>query len=756
MIRRSNKKNFFKARQQISSSKSHYSRQLVPRRRYCAVSPFKWYHVIFTLVIISFSSHIIILDMDVRQQFEGKRWALPARVFARPLELYTGKSLTTTALIEELKALGYQKVRSLNEPGQYYRQGNNFFIMTRTFKFWDTIELSRRVQINVQYNKVKSISELNPNRQLTLFRLPPKLIGKIYPSHHEDRILVMLDKVPPLLMGGIIAVEDRNFFNHYGISMQGLMRAIKANIKARKWVQGGSTITQQLVKNFYLTPERTFERKFNEAIMALLLEWHYGKKQILEAYINEVYMGQDGNRAIHGMGQAARFYFGRPLIELKLPQIALLVGLIRGASFYNPHKYPKRALLRRNLVLDVMVAQGVLNSDEAKIAKTAPLGITKDIIESKFPYPAFIELVRHQLHQYYDEKDLHSKGLQIFTTLDPYLQKFSEQIVIKGLKKLERKTRKARRLEGVIVVTHVDNGEVLALVNSRRPDFAGFNRPLNAERQIGSLVKVAIYLTALENPKRYSLTTPISDAPYSWYNKYNGKVWRPRNYGKRSHGRIPLYKAFAHSYNIATVRLGMRLGLKKVFNTLERLGIERESILKKKYPAMLLGAMHLSPMEVIQMYQTIASGGFRVPVQAIRDVLDHEGKPLQRYALSMEQNFDEGSIFLLNYALQLVLTIGTGRDAAKTLPKNMVLAGKTGTTNNLRDSWFVGFGSELLALVWVGRDDNKPMGLSGGEGAMVVWADFMRTLRPQSLAPAVPKNVGWRTTKEGLMPYIIR
>jgi penicillin-binding protein 1B len=754
MLRKPNKKKFFKTRHQIES-KSHQAKQPISRR-YCSAFPFKWYQVVLMLVILSVSSHVIVLDLDVRQQFEGKRWALPARVYARPLELYTGKRLTTTTLTEELKALGYQKVRPLSEPGQYYRQGHHFFIKTRTFNFWDTIELSRMVKISIQHHKVKSINELNPNRPLTLFRLPPKLIGKIYPSHHEDRILVTLDKVPSLLIDAVIAVEDRNFFNHYGISLQGLMRAIRVNAKAKKWVQGGSTITQQLVKNFYLTPERTFKRKFNEAIMALLLEWHYGKQQILEAYINEVYMGQDGDRAIHGMGQAARFYFGRPLTELKLPQLALLVALIRGPSFYSPHQSPKRALERRNLVLDMMAEQGTLSSDEVKLSKTAPLGITKDIIESKFPYPAFIELVRHQLHQTYDEKDLRSEGLQIFTTLDPSLQKFSERIVIKGLKKLERKTRQARRLEGVMIVTHVDNGEVLALVNSRKPDFPGFNRPLNAERQIGSLVKVAVYLTALENPKRYSLTTPISDAPYTWVNRYNGKVWKPKNYGRRSHGRVPLYKALAYSYNIATVRLGMRLGLKKVFNTLERLGIERESVLKKKYPAMLLGAMQLSPMEVIQMYQTIASGGFRVPVRAIREVLDHKGKPLQRYGLSMEQHFDEGSIFLLNYALQQVLSIGTARKVAKTLPKDMVLAGKTGTTNSLRDSWFAGFGSELLVLVWVGRDDNKPMGLSGGEGALVIWADFMRTFRPKSQVPTTPRNVKWHKTEEEQIPYIIR
>jgi penicillin-binding protein 1B len=700
--------------------------------------------------------YVTALDVQVREQFEGKRWALPARVYARPLELYTGKRLTTTVLLEELKALGYRKVSKLDAPGQYNRQGNDFLILTRAFKFWDATDPSRVVRVRIQGNRVNSIHELQPTRQLALFRLPPKLIGKIYPTHHEDRILVTLDEVPQPLIDALVAMEDRNFFNHFGISIRGLSRAMLANFRAGEWVQGGSTLTQQLVKNLYLSPERTLKRKFNEALRAILLEWHYSKEQILQAYMNEVYLGQDGNRAIHGMGQAARFYFGRPLKELKLPQLALLVSLIRGASIYNPDKHPERALARRNLVLDLMADQGLLNSKDAKIAKGTPLGITKDTIESEFPYPAFIGLVRHQLHQDYKEEDLRSEGLQVFTTLDPYIQKLGEQVMKKGLKKLERRNRKARKLEGAMVVTSSENGEVLALINGKNPHYDGFNRPINAVRQIGSLVKVAVYLTALEDNTRYSLTTLLNDSPYTWRDKRTGEVWKPKNYDHRSHGQVPLVKALAYSYNLATVRLGMKVGLDTVYDTLKRMGIEREKVFAHKFPSMLLGSIHLSPLEVAQMYQTIATGGFRVPVRGIRDVLDHKGKPLQRYALSVEQNFEEGPVFLLNYALQKVLKIGTGRKVARTLPSSMVLAGKTGTTNDSRDSWFAGISSELVMVTWVGRDDNRPMGLSGGTGAMVVWADFIKKVRPEALKPVTPKNVEWRSSKHGRMPYVVR
>lgn len=712
---------------------------------------FRWRWVALILILGFVAYYTISLDIKVRDQFEGKRWALPARVYARPLELYTGMRIAPQTLEQELKALGYRKASSPNEAAQYRRKRNNILITTRAFKFWDSTEPSRRVQVRFVGNQIKSMSELKPNRRLTLLRLAPRLIGKIYPSHHEDRILVRLPEVPQTLIDALISMEDRIFYEHWGISPRGLARAFLANIKAGKNVQGGSTITQQLVKNFYLTPERTFKRKINEAIMALLLEWHYTKDQILEAYLNEVFLGQDGNRAIHGMGMAAYFYFGRPLDELKLPQLALLISLIRGASIYNPRKHPKRAIERRNLTLDVMAAQKKITVSEAKQAKAKSLDITKKATESRFPYPAFIGTVRHQLHKDYKEEDLRSEGLQIFTTLDPFIQKKGEQVMIKGLKKLERQRRKTRNLQGAMVVTNSTNGEILALINGKNPHYAGFNRPLNAVRQIGSLVKVAVYLAALEKSRTYDLTTRIDDTPYIWKDEKTGEVWRPKNYDHRLHGRVPLIRALVKSYNLATVHLGMELGLNHIQKALRRLGVERDF---RMYPSVLLGSLALSPLEVAQMYQTIAGGGFRTPVRAIRAVLNHEGQPLKRYAVSVPKAFDAAPVFLLNYALQKVVRKGTGRKVGKTLPSKMILAGKTGTSNDLRDSWFAGYGSELLAVAWVGRDDNKPMGLSGGSGAMVIWGDFMKTVGRRSVAPVTPSDVQWRSKGGERMPFI--
>ncbi|MCK5720092.1 MAG: penicillin-binding protein 1B [Thiomargarita sp.] len=712
---------------------------------------FRWRWVALLILLFFFGKYIVQLDNIVREQFEGKRWDVPARVYARPLELYAGTNITISNLIKELKTLGYRKTSNLKNPGEYKYHGRNVFIKTRVFHFWDGVEPSRTIKLNIYGNKVKSIYDFTSKNNLALFRIEPKLIGKIYPLHQEDRILLSLDEMPETLKKAVIAVEDRRFYEHWGVSLRGLLRAMLVNLRAGKWVEGGSTITQQLIKNFYLSSDRKLSRKINEAFMALLLEWHYSKEQILEAYLNEVYLGQDGKRAIHGMGMAARFYFARPLDELKLPQIALLVSLIRGASIYNPRRHSQRAVERRNLVIDIMARQDKINIVESELAKVEALDITKKPMESKFLYPAFMGLVRYQLHKDYDQKDLRSRGLQIFTTLDTTMQKKSEQVMIKGLKKLERSTRKARKLQGAMVITGSESGEVLALVNGKNPHYAGFNRPLNAVRPIGSLAKVATYLTALENSRYYDLMTTLNDTPYEWTDERTGETWKPRNYDKRLHGSVPLYKALAYSYNLASVHLGIDLGLNLVKESLIKLGVKREF---NMYPSVLLGGISLSPFEVAQMYQTIASGGFGVPVRAIRDVLTHEGQPLKRYSLNIEKHFDAAPIFLLNYALQKALRTGTGKKVAKELPSSMILAGKTGTSNDLRDSWFAGFSSEVLAVTWVGRDDYKPMGLSGGSGALVIWKDFIKSVRPKAVAPIIPNNIQWRYVNGTKFPFI--
>ena len=700
---------------------------------------FPWWRLAIVALVI-LAGYLVWLDATVRAQFEGKRWALPAKVYARPLELYAGLQLTPGEFARELDALHYRRAASPDRPGEMARHGDRFVLVSRAFHFWDGEEPSRALRVTFRDGAVSAVSDRDSGTRLDLVRLDPVQIGAIYPARKEDRILVRLQNVPPLLVKTLLAVEDRHFYQNWGIEPKAILRALLADLRAGATVQGGSTITQQLVKNLFLSNRRTLTRKLQEAIMAVLVELHYSKDEILETYLNEVYLGQDGARAIHGFGLASRFYFQEPLNALKPVQVALLVGLVKGPSYYDPRRHPKRALARRNVVLDVMASQGVIDGARARRARSRPLGVVQHEPESVNAYPAFLDLVRRQLSRDYREQDLTSDGLRIFTTLDPQVQSLLEQTIERRLAILERGRRLPKdSLEGAAVVTATDSGEVLALVGGRHPRYAGFNRALDAVRQIGSLVKPAVYLTALEQPGRYTLATLLDDNPLR-VKSANGKVWAPQNYDRQFHGRVPLYEALAHSYNVATARVGMAVGAGPVIDTLHQLGVQRPL---KPYPSLFLGAQGLTPLEVTQMYQTLANGGFRAPLRTIRAVLDARGQPLKRYPLTVDQVAPAGPVYLVDTALQHVVSEGTGSGLSRLLPAGLNAAGKTGTTDDLRDSWFAGFTGDRLAVVWLGRDDNHSTGLTGASGAMQVWGRLMARLHPRPLTLSGGGGVKW-------------
>jgi penicillin-binding protein 1B len=694
------------------------------------------------------SGFALYLDITVRMQFEGKRWAMPARVYARPLELYAGMKLRPEQLALELAMLDYRVAADPREPGSYRRQGDEFIIVTRAFTFWDEAQPALPLQAEFDGTHMGALTHRDTGKPVTLARLDPVLIGGIYPAHNEDRVLVRFDEIPPHLVKALIAIEDRQFYSHHGFSARGTARALVTILRGGG-VQGGSTLTQQLVKNFFLTPERTLRRKFTELIMALLLELHYTKDEILEAYANEIYLGQDGNRAIHGFGLASHFYFDRPLSRLDLPQAALLVGLVKGPSSYDPRRQPARALARRNLVLQEMRKLDFITQAQYVAARATPLGVVEKAPEGTSRYPAFVELVHRQLQRDYREEDLRSEGLQIFTTLDPLAQTSAERALTGRLTQLEKDRRlPPKALEGAIVVSHSQNGEVQALVGGRNTRFEGFNRALDAARPVGSLMKPVIYLTALERPNSYTLATLLDDSPLVW--KERGTTdWEPQNYDKEFHGQVPLRVSLANSYNVSTARLGLALGVRHVMDKAHDLGVERDL---RAFASSLLGADSLSPLEVTQMYQAFASGGFRVPLRAIREVLMADGQPLQRYPLSVEQVIEPGPAYLVTHALQTVVQEGTANALKYYLSPDLQIAGKTGTTNDLRDSWFAGYTGDRLAVVWIGRDDNQPIQMTGAGGAMTVWGEMMARLDPDPLIPPVPENIesAWIDPETGL------
>ncbi len=697
-------------------------------------------------VAAAFTLH---LDAAVRERFEGKRFALPAKVYARPLELYPGLQLRPSELVAELALLGYRATSQPRDPATYRWGEQTLELVTRPFVFGDGPQAAISVRVEFHAGKVEKLLDLEKDQPLYLVRLDPALIGGIYPGDNEDRILVRLEEVPQKVVDALIAVEDRRFYSHRGIDPRGIARALVTTARGGA-VQGGSTVTQQLVKNFYLTSERTLRRKFTEMVMAILLEVRYSKEEILETYLNEVYLAQDGNRAIHGIGLASSYFFDKPVGHLTVQEAALLVGMLKGPSYYSPRRHPQRALERRNLVLAQMAGEGYIGAEELRAARAAPLGVLERPPRGTSPHPAFLSLVHRQLRRDYRDQDLRSEGLQILTTLDPRVQRAAESALSRRLAQLENgRGMKSGTLQGALVVTSTQSAEVQAVVGGRDARVEGFNRALDARRPIGSLIKPVLYLTALQQAHSYTLATLLDDSPLVL--KQAGSAdWEPQNYDKAFHGQVPLRVALMNSYNVSAARLGLDVGIPRIMANVRLLGVERHL---PEHPSSVLGVNALSPLEVAQIYQTIAGGGFRMPLRTIREVLTADGEPLQRYPLHVEQVVDPAPLHLVTVAMQDVVRQGTGRGLSAYLPPGVEVAAKTGTTNDFRDSWFAGFTGDRLAVAWVGRDDNQPAGLTGSSGAMTVWGEMMASLHPEPLILVPPDNIeyAWIDPASGLL-----
>jgi penicillin-binding protein 1B len=677
------------------------------------------------------------LDQVVQARFEGQRWALPAKVYGRSLDLYPGAPVTLLHLKQTLDGLGYRQVKHPDRPGEYSNYRGRVLLRTRAFHFPDIHRPSNYLEVVLDDQGIDTLKRAATGEPVGHYRIEPRLIGSLRSAHGEDRILLTREELPEMLVSALVAVEDRNFYRHIGIDPIAIGRALWANLRAHRVVQGGSTLTQQLVKNFFLSSERTLWRKFNEALMALIVDLRYSKDEILEAYANEIYLGQQGGRAIHGFALASRFYFNRPLQELTLPRLAMLVTLVRGPSAYDPRRHPQQAKQRRHLVLQLMQEQDLISATQAAHASEASLGVEQGSLRSSGS-PAFMDLIKRQLRRDYREEDLNAGGLRIFSTLDPWLQEQAEQALSEQLQALETaRSISAGTLQGALTLADVETGEVAALVGDRNPRYAGFNRALDAVRPVGSLIKPAIYLSALSLPSRYHLFTPLEDKPIR-IKGANGEVWAPENYDNLSHQQVNLQQALVESLNLATVHLGLSVGLRPVIDSLYELGIRRPM---PAYPSLLLGAVSLSPLEMTQMYQTLANGGFSATLKSIREVTDAEGNPLARYPLEIESRADTRAVYLLRRALNEVTHSGTGKALQWLLPKHTEVAGKTGTTDKLRDSWFAGFDRRRVAVAWVGQDDNRPTGLTGSSGAMRIWAELMKRIGIYSLTEELPRGV---------------
>lgn len=691
-------------------------------------------------LLVLFALWVAYLDAVVTRTFESHRWTVPSRVYARPLDLYAGKPLTPGQLLAELRELGYREVPAPDAPGQYAasRDGLVVRLVTRGFAFPEGVTRPQVATVRFSAARVEALTAAG-----RVLRLEPVVVGAIRPRQAEDRLLMRLAERPPYLAEALFAVEDQNFPDHFGVSPRGILRALFVNVSAGQVQQGGSTLTQQLVKNFYLDSERSITRKLTEMVMAVLLELHYDKNTILETYLNEIFLAQAGPRAVHGFALASEYYFGRPGRELRLHEVALLVGLVKGPSQYNPWKHPERALARRNLVIDMLAAGNRVDGATADAARAQPLGVVPVPRLRLNRYPAYLSLVRAELRTRLDEDMLAREGLSVFTALDPGAQLAAEAAVVDTLARLEQQ-HAVTGLEASLVVASPQTGEIEAAVGGRDVDFAGFNRVADARRSIGSLMKPVVFLAALSRPQEYSLASWVSDAPVEARTR-GEPPWRPANYDRVSHGEAPdhnvmLIDALSHSWNQATARLGLKLGVDTVLAQARRLGVTADL---PPYPSVMLGTATLSPLEVLGMYQPLAAGGLHLPPQAVRGVLDAGGQVLLVRATRTERVMTPATAFLVTHALQDVFHNGTARSAYEVLPGELNAAGKTGTTDDARDSWFAGYTGNHLAVAWIGRDDNRPTPLSGATGALRLWVDFTGRLPQVPLSDTAPAGVEW-------------
>ncbi len=716
-----------------------------PAANKAVASPPRWRHWMLLAVLFGFALGVgfllptwWVVDRYLQHEFGRLAWQIPTRVMARPLLLAVGEPISIDSLLAELAAANYRDDGEGRAAGSYQRDGARFRISSRGFRDVDGQVTAQRLELSIAGQNLARLLDANGQR-LTRAQLDPARIASLYGAAQEERQLVRVDEVPALLIMTLQAVEDRNFLHHVGIDWKGIARASWANARAGEVTQGGSTLTQQLVRSLYLNRQQTLTRKLREALYAVVIEMRFDKRRILEAYLNQIYLGQQGGQAVHGFAAASRFWFGRDLQQLDSADIALLVGMIQGPSYHDPRRFPERALARRGLVLQAMVDTGVIDEAERTRAKARPLGVTAAGSLAANRYPAFVDLVREQLASDYPPERLRGAGLLVLTTLAPAVQADAERAVSEQLAAI--KAKPDAPLQAGLVVSDTSNGEVVAMVGGRDSRQLGFNRALEAQRPVGSLIKPFVYLLALAQPGRWSLASEIEDAPIT-VRISGSQSWSPDNADKQSHGWVALIDALARSYNQATVRLGIEVGVDRLSRLLGVLG----GVEPPAHPSLLLGAVDLSPLQMTSLYQFLASGGQLQRLRSVRGVLDANGNRLHRYDVEVPRAEPGDAIAtrLITLALQEAAVNGTARQLNRDGLGRLAPAGKTGTSNDGRDSWFAGWTGRHLAVVWVGNDDNQPTGLLGATGAMRVWSALFKRM-PSLPLQVDPGGLEWAT-----------
>jgi len=694
---------------------------------------------VIALLLVTFSGvvfgswYLKHLEETVTAKFEGQKWRFPSKIYSDSYLLYVGMSLRLEELWEKLRRLGYRETKGIPKlKGEYRLRQREGLLEIHLHDFAYPIEPFKGVPvlISMQGSVVTRIEKERFGEEIFSLELEPELISGLYDRIWQERRIVALSEVPPLVVKAILAVEDERFYSHHGIDPISVLRAFWVNLRSGGVVQGGSTLTQQLMKNFFLGDERTFKRKIKEALMSLIAERKYSKEEILENYLNEIYLGQRGSQGIFGIWEAAQFYFSKQLSELTVGESALLAGLIRAPNRYSPYRSLDTAMKRRNVVLAKMLDDRIITRRQYETAIREALP-HRELIKVTNDAPFYVDFLRRELAENYSNDVLTAEGYKIFTSLDLQLQKIAERSLAEGLSRLEDSYRSLRRkgeddhLEGAIVVLRPQTGEIKAMVGGRNYQKSQFNRVFQAKRQPGSIFKPFVYLAALmsggdASGNRFTPVTKLDDSPFTW--SYEGQEWQPNNYNDEYLGTVTFRRALEKSLNSATARVAREVGIKRVREVAHRLGVQSSL---PAVPSLALGAAEVTPLEVAIAFATLANNGVRTHPLATKQVMDANGRVLEKRDIRVQKVISPQMAFMMNHLLKGVFDRGTA-NVARGWGFTRPAAGKTGTTNDYKDAWFVGYTPDLLAVVWVGFDNQSKLGLSGAQAALPIWTDFMK------------------------------
>jgi penicillin-binding protein 1B len=691
--------------------------------------------------------YYFIFDAIIEKKLDLEAFGAATEIYSAQTVLSPGQQMPRQALMSDLRRLGYEdRGRVGGAGGAYYQslEDARLLVHNDAHRLEDS---SRTVEVVFSSDNIQSILDVGNREDLERFALKPQLLSNLITGDREKRRFVPYEELPAVLVNAVLAAEDRRFFAHSGVDPIRILRALLVDIRVGEAKQGASTLTQQFVKNYFLTPERTLKRKLTDAYMSILLERRLSKQQIFELWANEVYLGQRGSFGIIGFGEAAEAFFNKRIGDVTVGEAALLAGIIPAPNRYAPLRHPERARSRRDLVLDRMAEFGMLSPSQRDAAKAEPPEIKSSAVLNYSDAPYFVDYLQEYMDEHMGPDEVLSRSHhKVYTTLDVNLQKAAYEAMREGLTEVDATLAKSSRdlppgtVQASLIAVDPRTGHILAMIGGRNYGTSQFNRITQSKRQPGSIFKPVVYAAALESA--YSSATPLTpispvlDAPAHF--QFEDQLYEPRNFQEEYLGQVTMRQAVSRSLNIATIKFAETIGLDRVAEMAHRLGLNEQI---QPFPAMAIGAFEVTPLEMVRAYTSFANGGLRTDLLPVTAVFDDSGNQVFRGEAKSEQVISPQVAFMITSLLESVINEGTGA-AARTRGFRLPAAGKTGTS---RDGWFAGYTPDMLCIAWVGLDDNRELNLQGSRSALPIWAAFMKraaVIRPlKGESFAVPEGV---------------